>query len=152
MKRFTVISLSVLLIVGLVAGSSLAFRGHGSRGQRGYLGNDVEAVEAYEDLTEEEIAELEEVQRQKLRLSEKISVLREEYRQGIIDGASDEELAQLEDQLFDLRDEMAELREDNFSRFDQSGFNQISSRNDTGFAGMMRGFAGNARRSGVHCW
>ncbi|MFN2364051.1 MAG: hypothetical protein ABR596_07125 [Halarsenatibacteraceae bacterium] len=152
MKRLAVISLSVLLIVGLMAGSSLAFRGHGSRGQRGYFGEDLEAVESYEDLTEEEIAELEEVQRQLLRLSERISVLGEEYRQSIIDGASDEELAELEDQLFELRDEMAELREDNFSRFDQSRFNQINPRNETGFTGMMRDFAGTARRSGVHCW
>lgn len=147
MKRFTVISLSVLLIVGLLAGSSLAFRGHGSRGQRGYFGNNIESIDSLEDLTEEEAAELEETQRQALRLSERISVLREEYRQAVIDGATDAELTELEEQLFALQDEMAELQDNNLGRF-----SQIGSRTGNNFTGMMRGFAGSNGRGGVHCW
>lgn len=147
MKRFTVVSLSILLIVGLIAGSTLAFRGFDSRGQRGYFGEDVNAFNSFEELTEEEIAELEAAQRQILRLSERINVLRDEYRQGIIDGASDEELAELEDQLITLRDEIAELRDNSFSRYSHMG-----RRSDRGFAGMMGGFTGSTSRGGVHCW
>ncbi len=147
MKRFIVMSLSVLLVVGLVAGSGLAFRGPGTRGHRGYFADNVESYDSFAELTEEEVAELEESQRQVFRLSERISLLREEYRQAVIDGVSDEELTELEDQLFELRDEMAELREDSFGRFSQFG-----SRSGSRFTGMMRGFAGFSGRQGVHCW
>ena len=148
MKKFIVVSLSVLLVVGLVAGTGLAFRGHGSRMHRDFAREDLESVDRFEELTEEEIAELKEVDRQMFRLAERISVLREEYRQAIIDGASDNELDDLEDQLFELQDEMAELSYDS----DFRGFHMGNRRGDTGFGGMMRGFMGSSRGSGTHCW
>ena len=148
MKKFIVVSLSVLLVVGLVAGTGLAFRGHGSRMHRDFAREDLESVDRFEELTEEELAELKEIDRQMFRLAERFSVLREEYRQAIIDGASDNELDDLEDQLFELQDEMAELRYES----DFRGFQMGNRRSDTGFGGMVRGFMGSSRRGGTHCW
>ena len=148
MKRFIVVSLSVLLVVGLVAGSGLAFRGYGSRMHRDFVSEDFESVDRFEELTEEELAELKEIDRQMFRLAERFSVLREEYRQAIIDGASDNELNELEDQLFELQDEMAELSYDSGFR----GFQMGSWKGDTDFGGMIRGFMGSSRRGGAHCW
>ncbi len=148
MKRLFVVSLSILLVVGLFAGSALAFRGHGSMMRRDFAGEDIEEEYLYEELTEEELAELEEFERQMLRLSEQISVLREEYRQSIIDDASEEELVELEDRLFELQDEMAEQKYES----DFRGFQRGDIRDDSGFRGMMKGFRGSSSRGGFHCW
>jgi len=60
----------------------------------------------YLDLSEEELEEIRELQREELRTVTRIEVIMEEYRQLIKDGASDQELRSIEDQIFELQEEL----------------------------------------------
>ncbi|MGM0420701.1 MAG: DUF305 domain-containing protein [Bacillota bacterium] len=74
---------------------------------RGFIGSD---FDRFSDLSEEELTELREVQREQMRVNAKIEVLREEYRQLIREDASDEELRSIENEIFELQEERTEAQ------------------------------------------
>ncbi len=102
----------------------------GMMGGMGMMGrSEFDDSNRYSDLSEEELSEIRELQREELRLTTRIDILLEEYRQLIKDGASDQELRSVEDQIFELQEEL-----DN---------------SDTGFLPNMTGFFSNRTRQ--HC-
>jgi len=109
--------------------------GRGHRGRGWQEGN----FTTERELTEEDISEIREIERVILRNQEEIQILREEYRQLLLEEAPEEELTALEDEIIELQLELEQAR---FGIQEREGF--MPGRSRTRF-GDFSGY-------GTHCW